>query len=292
MEFVIQNKVKSDFDGYNSLINLSYAISQNIDAEIILDFKNCIKFEANLSAILGAICSISEEQKKTINFINLNTGIQKVLQKNKFLCAYGWDAVHDANNTIITFQKFTPYADIEFMDYIRDELLSKPDFPKLSRLLGKKINESIFEIFENARTHGLCKYIHTCGQYFSSESIKRLDMTIVDMGQTIKTNVNDYLHTTFSASEAIEWALAYGNTTKIGNIPGGLGLDIIFEFIKLNKGKIQIVSSDGYWEYRNGKTENKLFDKPFSGTIVNIEFNLDDKDSYRLTEEVSLEDIF
>jgi hypothetical protein len=86
--------------------------------------------------------------------------------------------------------------------------------------------------------------------------------------------------------------LAYGNTTKIGNIPGGLGLDIIFEFIKLNKGKIQIVSSDGYWEYRNGKTENKLFDKPFSGTIVNIEFNLDDKDSYRLTEEVSLEDIF
>lgn len=292
MMFVIQNKVMSDFDGYNSLISLYYAISQNSENEIILDFKNCTKFEANLSAILGAICSISEEQKKTISFINLNNAIQKILQKNKFLCNYGWDAVHNTNNTIITFQKFTPYADIEFMDYIRDELLAKPDFPKLSRLLGKKINESIFEIFENARTHGLCKYIHTCGQYFSSESIKRLDMTIVDMGKTIKTNVNDYLHTNFSGSEAIQWALAYGNTTKTGNIPGGLGLDIIFEFIKLNKGKIQIVSSNGYWEYRNEETENRLFDKPFPGTIVNIEFNLDDKDSYRLTEEVSLEDIF
>jgi len=63
MMFVIQNKVMSDFDGYNSLISLYYAISQNSENEIILDFKNCTKFEANLSAILGAICSISEERE-------------------------------------------------------------------------------------------------------------------------------------------------------------------------------------------------------------------------------------
>lgn len=282
----------SDFEGYNSLINLSSAISKDSDDDIIIDFKSSKEFEANLSAVLGAICSLADEQKKTIGISNLNTFLQKVLQANRFLCGYGWEALPDNENTIITFRKFTPYEDIEFMDYIRDELLSKPDFPKLSRLLGKKINESIFEIFENARTHGHCKYIHTCGQYFSSESIKRLDMTIVDMGQTIKSNVNDYLHTNISGSEAIEWALVYGNTTKTGNIPGGLGLDIIFEFIKLNKGKIQIVSSDGYWEYRDGETVNKLFDNPFSGTIVNIEFNLDDSDSYCLVEEVSLDEIF
>ena len=292
MEFFIQNRVMSDFDGYNSLINLSSAILQHPYDDILIDFKNNTAFEANLSAILGAICSLIEEQKKIVTIRNLKPLLQKVLQENRFLCGYGWEALPDTENTIITFRKFTPYTDIEFMDYIRDELLSKPDFPKLSRLLGKKINESIFEIFENARTHGHCKYIHTCGQYFSSESIKRLDMTIVDMGQTIKANVNDYLHTNLSGSEAIEWALAYGNTTKTGNIPGGLGLDIIFEFIKLNKGKIQIVSSDGYWEYRNGETENMLFDNPFSGTIVNIEFNLDDSDSYRLVEEISLEGIF
>lgn len=129
----------SDFEGYNSLINLSYAISKNPDNGIILDFKNNVKFEANLSAILGAICSLKEEQKKTIAFINLKPSLPKVLQKNKFLCSYGWKSLPDAKNAIITFQKFTPYADIEFMDYIRDELLSKPDFPKLSRLLGKRL---------------------------------------------------------------------------------------------------------------------------------------------------------
>ena len=292
MEFLIHSYVRSDFDGYNSLIELSFELSQNKDKEVVINFQNNNKFEANLSAILGAICSISDEQKKTLAFVNIKPLLQKTLQKNRFLCSYGWESVPDTKNRIITFQKFTPYEDIEFMDYIRDELLSKPDFPKLSQLLGKKINESIFEIFENARTHGHCKQIYTCGQYFSSKGIKRLDMTIVDMGKTIKSNVNEYLQTNLSGSDAIEWALEYGNTTKTGNIPGGLGLDIIFEFIKLNKGKIQIVSSDGYWEYRNGETENKIFDNPFPGTIVNIEFNLDDKDYYRLVEEVSLDDIF
>jgi hypothetical protein len=117
-------------------------------------------------------------------------------------------------------------------------------------------------------------------------------MTIVDMGKTIKANVNDYLKTNLTGCDAIQWALVDGNTTKTGNVPGGLGLSIIFEFIKLNKGKVQIVSADGYWEYRKGETEYKLFENPFPGTIVNIEFNLDDSDYYQLVEEISLDDIF
>ena len=121
-------------------------------------------------------------------------------------------------------------------------------------------------------------------------------MTIVDMGQSIKTNVNSFRKKfnkdDLSGSQAIEWALVKGNTTKTGNNPGGLGLDVIFEFIKLNKGKIQIVSADGYWEFIRGKTEAKLFDNDFPGTIANIEFNLDDSSYYQLKSEVSLDNIF
>ena len=136
--------------------------------------------------------------------------------------------------TVISFMKFTPYKDIKFMDYVKNEMLSKPNFPKHSKMLGKKINESIFELFENARTHGHCKNIYTCSQIIQEENITRLDFTIVDMGKTIKYNVNQYLTENFSGSDAIEWALQSGHTTKTGNVSGGLGLDIIFEFIKLN----------------------------------------------------------
>jgi hypothetical protein len=292
MKVLMLHKIRSDFDGYNSLISLyHYLLGQN-DSEIILDFIETEWFEANLSAVLGAICVLVEEQGSKMTVSNINPVLLKVLCRNLFLCEFGYDKLEEDLGTIITYRKFTPYEDIEFMDYIRNELLSKPDFPKHSKLLGKKINESIFELFENARTHGHCKKIYTCGQYYPNKKTKRLDITIVDMGKTIKTNVNEYLKQNLSGSEAIEWALEYGHTTKTGTVSGGLGLDIIFEFIKLNNGKIQIISSDGYWEYRRGIIEKKLFEDPFPGTIANIEFNLDDDKSYILKEEISLDDIF
>lgn len=52
-------------------------------------------------------------------------------------------------------------------------------------LLGKRICTSIFEVFENARTHGKCQWIHTCGQYYPQKHSSRFDITIVDAGQTI-----------------------------------------------------------------------------------------------------------
>jgi hypothetical protein len=55
---------------------------------------------------------------------------------------------------------------------------------------------------------------------------------------------------------------------------------------------IQIVSADGYWEFKNGETIINDFNKPFPGTIVNIQVNLDDRDYYSLIEEISLDSIF
>ena len=86
-------------------------------------------------------------------------------------------------------------------------------------------------MFENARTHGKCKNIHTCGQFYPTR--KKLHITIVDTGKTIVNNVNDFLNKGMSSSECINWAMETGNTTKVGNTPGGLGLGLIFEFINL-----------------------------------------------------------
>ena len=285
-------RLSSQFEGYDYLIQVYYKSLESNEENLTLDFELTNWFEANLSAILGAICALLVSENKKIRIININHRIEDVFRRNRFLCQFGHQPIDDNKKTVITYRKYTPYEDIEFMDYINNELLSKPDFPKHSKLLGKKINESIFELFENARTHGKCKYIYTCGQYYPGKSPKRLDITIVDIGRTIKTNVNEYLGQIMSGSEAIKWAMQYGNTTKTGDVSGGLGLDIIFEFIKLNNGKIQIVSSEGYWEFRRGAIESKIFNKPFPGTIANIEFNLEDKDYYQLMEEVSLDDIF
>lgn len=82
------------------------------------------------------------------------------------------------------------------------------------------------------------------------------------------------------------------NTTKVGWIPGGLGLKLLREFIIMNKGKIQIVSDKGYWELSGGKISTKTFPEPFHGTTVNIEINTSDTSSYCLSSEIQPEDIF
>jgi len=161
--------------------------------------------------------------------------------------------------------------------------------PTMSDLLRKKINESIFEIFNNSVIHGNCQNIFSCGQYYHQN--KRLYFTIVDFGETIKSNVNSYLELELSGEDAIEWAVVKGHTTRKGLIPGGLGLSLIQEFLSKNNGKVQIVSADGYWEQSRGQRSRRNFSQIFPGTIVNLAFNIDDK-YYCLDSEIDKETIF
>ena len=288
----IDRNIRSNFAGYNVLINLFHKINEHSGEDIHLDFTENYWFEGNLSAILGAIRFFVEEQGKSIKFNNLSPILDDVLHRNDFFSQYGRDPKIDAKASVISFKKFTKDEHVEFMTYLKNELLSKSDFPKHSQMLGKRIIENIFELFENARTHGNCKYIYTCGQHYPNQKKNRLDITIVDLGSTIKRNVNEYQNTNLSGSETIEWAMKLGNTTKTGDTPGGFGLGILFEFIKLNLGKIQIASADGYWEFKKENIEKGLFECSFPGTIVNIEFNLNDTNSYKLSKEISLDGLF
>lgn len=99
-------------------------------------------------------------------FDYLKPDIQKILCKNKFLSKYGYEKITDQNQTTIQFLELKPNQGHEFLTYIQAELLRRPELPKLSELLKKKMTESIFEIFQNAKTHSKSKEIITCGQFF------------------------------------------------------------------------------------------------------------------------------
>ncbi|PXY44771.1 ATP-binding protein [Flavobacterium hydrophilum] len=289
MIIYFENNITSDWTGYQKLINLVNDASKIKDENIIFDFAGVHFFEANLCAVLGTMIEILENENKKITFQNFNNSVQKILCKNEFLSNHGFEKAIDHYDTVVKYRKFNPTDDEGFNTYIKKELLSKKDFPSHSEKLGKKIMQNIFELYENARTHGKCNFIHTCGQYFPNSLEKQFNITIVDRGVNIKENVNRFLknENELSSCDAISWAMQKGNTTKSGNIPGGLGLDIIFEFIKLNNGKIQIISSNGFWEYKRGVTETKILENPFQGTIANLRFNLNDKSYYSLAEEHS-----
>jgi hypothetical protein len=126
------------------------------------------------------------------------------MRKNAFLLKYGYGAIDDFYQTTITYHKFTPDNDEGFNEYITQQLLAMSCFPSHSKALGKAILTNIFEFFENARTHGSCEYIHTCGQFFPKKPDKPLHFTIVDKGINIQQNVRDYLKKDIKADEAIK----------------------------------------------------------------------------------------
>lgn len=286
-------EIKSEFEGYEYIIELINTLKNQTDQTIIFDFSQVVFLEANLCALIGALFEILESQNNKIEVKNLSSVVETILRKNEFLLAFNYAKIEDRFDTSLTYKKFMPNDDEGFSKYIQEQLLNKGDFPKHSDNLGKEIVKSIFEMYENARTHGKCDYIHTCGQFFPKKVDKPLHFTIVDKGINIKQNVSQYLRIEYDANEAIKWAMVKGNTTKVGNTSGGLGMSVIFDFITLNKGKIQVISSDGFYEYKNGIVETRKLSSVFDGTIVNIKFNLNDTSHYSLvSEDDDFENIF
>jgi len=111
------------------------------------------------------------------------------------------------------------------------------------------------------------------------------------MGQGFRQNFWRRFERDVAPEKAIEWAMVSGNTTKVG-VPGGIGLAILKEFAAKNNGKIQIVSDAGFYQWDADGQHLSRFSCPFPGTIVNVQFRTDDRNSYSLVGEASTDDIF
>ena len=112
----------------------------------------------------------------------------------------------------------------------------------------------------------------------------------------IRQNIKKHTKIELSPEEAITWATQEYNTTRLPSspdMPGGLGLTLLCDFIDLNGGCIRIVSDTGYWQRKNSKIETERLNYKFPGTVVSVEINTADTDIYRLvSEKVDPEYIF
>ncbi|PIU19039.1 MAG: ATP-binding protein [Elusimicrobia bacterium CG08_land_8_20_14_0_20_44_26] len=291
MIYKFRKDIESDFEGYQELIDFYHQTEKVFFDEVVVDFSNVFWFEANLCAVLGAILVELKSKLNNIKFIRLNDKIKNIFLRNDFLSYSSSEKLVNFGQTTIKYRKFDSKDEKYFMHYVNGELLSKSDLPKMTIQLKKKISESIFEIFVNSVSHSeTILGIFTCGQYFPTK--ERIDFTIVDRGIGIKEKIRKEIGEKMQGDEAIAWALEERNTTRKGDIPGGLGLKLIKEFIKLNEGRIQIVSNDGFCELSGNEVFQQVFNLTFPGTLVNIRFNIADTKRYKMSDEVDENEIF
>ena len=283
--------VESNYQGFSRLIHLAEETAGLSYTNVTIDFRAVSWFDANMCAPLGALLYRLSRKLNTVSIVNVPYRVEKILSKNSFLSNYGRAKRLDEWGTTIRYNRFEPKDDRYFGAYIERHFKYKA-IPQMTSALRKKFWESIFELFSNAVIHSETVLgIFTCGQYFPKK--QRLDFSMVDLGIGMRRNLKKKRSLKFSSEQAINWAMEGQNTTKTGPIPGGLGLKLLREFIKLNNGCIQVVSDKGFWEQdSNGKVVTKNFSYSFPGTVVNIEINTADKNTYALSSEISTDDIF
>lgn len=275
--------IRSTFEGFSRLADLAAEVGDCSFDTIEVDMTSTSWIDANMSAPLGVLFARWSDALNTVQPVGLRPGVEAILAKNLFLVGYGFPERPDTYGTVIPFRRFKPDDNRYFVAYINKHLVGK-GIPKMSEGLGRRFKDSLLEIFVNAAMHSETTVgIMACGQFFPTQH--RLDFCIADAGIGIRRKIRKELNLAMKSDRAIHWALEDGNTTRKGSIPGGLGLKLLREFIALNKGCIQIVSDRGFWRFdAQGETLMRM-PHSFPGTVVNLEINTADTNSYCLSSE-------
>ena len=274
---MILSYINDDFWGFQKLINFwdSHRSLSFGTVDIFLERF----FSANMSAPLGAILDLLSIQNNVI--VKAAPDIRTILQKNGFLSFYGYPTVWD-NNTTIQYIRFKRSESDAFAGYVNTQLLARPELPTLTPKAKMMIAQVIVEIFTNSVLHTQTNYIYTCGQFYPKKHC--IDFSIVDTGDGIRNTVNKHTGQNLNAIDAIKWALIDGNTTKQG-VPGGYGLTILQDFLRMNGGSLQIISNNGYYCHDNNSQFTRIFNAEFPGTALNLQIRTDDMNWYRLKSE-------
>lgn len=284
-------QIRHDQAGFEALVHFAKLTEECFFDVVEVDLSTTTWLDADMCAALGAILYRLNSHMNTVDLSNAGEKLEQILSKNGFLSHYGRQPVSDRWGTTIAYQRFEVRDDRYFAGYIENELIQRSEMPAMTDALKKKFRESIFEIFSNAVLHSRTQLgIFSCGQYYPKR--QRLDFSVADLGIGMRENIRKSLGLDLLPEKAIAWATQDRNTTKRGPVPGGLGLKLLREFIDLNGGSIQIVSDAGYWRRTNCQTSSARLSHPFPGTVVTLEINTADSNSYALVSELTPADIF
>lgn len=278
------NSLSNDLSSYKKLIDIYCSLQHLKDKNIVFEMGNTDFIAANLLSVLGCILDkLIEDSNLTFSFHGINPRIKNVMQRNGFSRYLRISTIADYNNTTIEYKIFkTTTEDLEdFERYTITNIINRNEMPNMSFLVKDRIISNILEIFNNVIDHAKTSKAYVCGQYFYKK--RKLVITITDAGKTINQNVTEYFNK--QLTETLKWAILPGNSTKIDSAPGGLGISMLLDFLRLNKGVFTLISGNEILEISDREERFEIFNQSFPGTIVSITFNLMDDFSYILNIE-------
>jgi len=305
--------LRNDDKGYAYLFRLAKDIFDNPYRYFQIDFKSCSVIEQNAVAMIGGLAKHVNAMNSTakvsitrnllakyrihLKINSMNEAVRQKLIKNNFLSFFNDGSCSGfPKGDYVGYREHTEYLDSEaIVLHLRDQWLSDEKI-RMSAELKNSIVSKVLEVFMNAYGHSEktneAKVI-SCGEY--DEKDNSLKLTVMDFGVGIIENVHNHLSKQIKDSEAMQWALQTGNSTKtdsIEEIPRGLGFGILNDFVRVNKGSIKIYSNNCYASTdEDGEYSVNEINTNFPGTLVTITINCDDQ-YYKFVNEPNDENYF
>jgi hypothetical protein len=278
--------VRSDARGFARLGLLHQELAQFDQTSITIDLSKIDWFEGHMAGPMRIVVRQAEARGNTILFTRPQPPVETVLRKNGFLSG----KIPDHHGTTMPLTHFGLDDAVPFSLYAKQHL-ARREMPKMSEALRGKFFEGVDELFANSSLHSKSSHgVAVAGQFYPKQY--RLDFTITDGGRGIPGSVRSANPMKISDPRAIEWAMQDYNTTRHGDIPGGLGSKILRDFIRLNNGKLIIASNGGFWCQTGDKVQLFRLTNAFPGTAVLLEVNTADKGQYDLAKAPDPRDIW
>lgn len=269
-----------------ALAALSEALDPYYGQVINIDCSNLMWLDAHLSAPLRTILLRSEGRGNTVHLKKLKPNIQEILSKNGLLAV----RIRDTYNTTMPLREFGLNNSVEFVQYAKKNL-SRKEMPKMTEQLQRKFHEGIDELYANSSLHSQSTVgIVAAGQVYPKKHL--LTISISDGGHGIIGSLTNAGIPIRNHAIAIDWAMQKDNTTRTGDIPGGLGLSVLRNFISMNGGKLIVISKKGFWCQDGANIQKHNLQHEFPGTCVIVEINTADTKSYDLKSHVSADKIW
>jgi len=281
------NDERTDFATLFSIWNQANDYFENIR----FDFSGCDFLRPNAVAFLGGLARLIESRLGRVVFdwdTLRNNAVKTNLCQNGFAGAFNYPSPGWTGNSI-------PYREDRsrdvngIMDYLELSWLGR-GWVHVSRRLRDAIVGHMWEIYNNAFEHSESEIgVFSCGQHFST--LNKLVLSVVDFGQGIPAKVRNFLSSDpraeqLTAAGCLRWAFQRGTTTKPKEELGGLGLDLLKEFVRINQGKLEVYSNEGYAliDKDGERFTNRTIS--FEGTVFHITLRCDEN-LYRFADETN-----
>lgn len=245
--------------------------------DVRFDFTHCNFLNDSAVAVVGALARLIEARSARFDFewSSLNKSVYNHLEKIGFIDVFGSRTQHVVGNSIPYREDLVADRD-GIVTYLKTMWIGRR-WVHVSPLIRDAIVGSVWEIYANAFEHASSPIgIMSCGQFYPRS--KQLSLSVVDCGVGIPHNVSNFLRNpNMTGRETLEWAFQRGTTTKTNGIARGLGLDLLKDFVAVNKGKLQLYSHGGQTTIDENGVSHQNADVFFGGTLLDLILECDER---------------